>query len=66
MYKLHPDHNRIWRDVHHVWQWGITTADLLFTMHELGFQLEYLKSHGEFNNLPNFSEQAFVFRKRQS
>ncbi|SDA21865.1 hypothetical protein SAMN05216315_11727 [Nitrosospira sp. Nsp18] len=63
MYEMHSDHNRIWRDVHHVWQWGITTADLLFTMDRLGFQLDYFKSYGKLNGLPNFSEQAFVFRK---
>lgn len=66
MYEINPDHNRIWRDVHHVWQWGITTADLLFTMDRLGFQLQYLKSYGELIGVPNFSEQAFVFRKHNT
>jgi len=63
MYEIHPTHNKIWRDVHHVWQWGITTNDLLFTMDHLGFQLDYFKSYGKMSGLANFSEQAFVFKK---
>lgn len=65
MYTMHPEHNRIWRDVHHIWQWGITSADLLFTMDRLGFQLDYFKSYGELDSLPNFSEEALIFRERR-
>ena len=64
MYELHPEHKRIWRDIHHVWQWGITTADLMFTMGRLGFTLEYFRNHGLPGASP-FAEQAFVFRKQR-
>jgi hypothetical protein len=66
MYEIHPFHNRIWRDVFHVWQWGITTADLLFTMDRLGFRLDYFDSYGGMCGLPNFSEQAFIFRRHHT
>ena len=72
MYETHPEHERIWRDVHHVWQWGITTADLLFTMGRLGFELDYFRNHGldYFRSrgvlgTSRFAEQAFVFRKQR-
>lgn len=61
MYEIHPEHNRIWRDVHHVWQWGITKADLIFTMKQLDFDLEYLKNGGKFGGHPNYDYHAFVF-----
>lgn len=64
MYEIHPDHNRIWRDVHHVWQWGITNSDLLHTMHELGFNPVYMKNEGNCGgNLSNWEYNAFVFKK---
>lgn len=63
MYEIHPIHNKIWRDVHHVWQWGITTNDLIYTMNCLGFELDYFKNYGKMPGLPNFSEQAFIFKK---
>jgi hypothetical protein len=65
MYEINPEHNRIWRDVHHVWQWGITDHDLISTMEQLGFQLDYLKNHGQFHNLKNFENHAFLFRKKE-
>jgi hypothetical protein len=64
MYERHPEHDRIWRDVHHVWQWGITTADVLFTLDRLGFDLVYFQNHGRSNDLDNFEDHAFVFHKR--
>jgi hypothetical protein len=64
MFEIHPDHNRIWRDVHHVWQWGITDQDLIHTMDRLGFQLDYYKNHGRCGGLKNFEEHAFFFKKK--
>jgi hypothetical protein len=63
MYELHPDHQRIWRDVHHIWQWGITNRDLSETMRQLGYETIYLQSHGLMTGLPNFEHYAFAFRK---
>jgi hypothetical protein len=59
----HPDHDRNWRDVHHIWQWGITDKDLQSKLESLGFQLQYYKNCGQFGHLKNFENHAFVFRK---
>lgn len=64
MWEIHPEHGRIWRDVHHVWQWGITDHDLFDTMEQIGFVLTYFKNHGRFGNLKNFENHAFIFSKR--
>jgi hypothetical protein len=64
MYEIHPDHNRIWRDIHQVWQWGITDTDLLYKMHELNFNPVYLKNLGNCGgNLSNWEYNSFVFQK---
>lgn len=59
----HPDHDRTWRDVHHIWQWGTTDEDLMLKAKSLGFKLQYYKNCGPFGNLKNFENHAFVFRK---
>ena len=64
LYEMHPQHNRIWRDVHNVWQWGITDEDLLSTVDKLGFALRYYKNCGKFGTLNNFENHMFVFEKR--
>ena len=63
MYDIHPQHNRIWRDIHNVWQWGITNQDLYEKMMDLGFTLQYHKNCGQFGDLKNFQYHAFVFSK---
>jgi hypothetical protein len=62
--EIHPRYGRPWRDVHNVWQWGITDADLLRVMDELGFELRYRRNHGRFSNFDAFENHAFLFRKR--
>jgi hypothetical protein len=62
--QVHPQHKRPWRDIHNVWQWGITDRDLLRLMDLLGFELEYRKNHGRFSDFDAFENHAFVFRKR--
>ncbi len=59
--EIHPDHNRPWRDVHHIWQWGITDDDLESKIAELGFSLVYKKNCGKFGRLPNFENHALIF-----
>jgi hypothetical protein len=61
--EIHPDHDRPWRDVHHIWQWGITDADLESTVDQLGFNLVYKKNCGRFGKLPNFENHAFIFSR---
>lgn len=63
MYEIHPDHQRIWRDIHNVWQWGITDHDLLETIQNFGFKLQYYKNCGGLDALENFEDHAFVFQK---
>jgi hypothetical protein len=60
----HPDHDRPWRDVHHIWQWGITDADLESKIARLGFKLVYKKECGRFGLLPNFENHAFIFTRQ--
>jgi len=59
----HPDHDRPWRDVHHIWQWGITDNDLISKIESLGFSLQFFKNCGRCGDLKNFENHAFVFKK---
>jgi len=63
MYEVHPQHNRIYRDIHNVWQWGITDSDLIARMESLGFSLQFYKNAGAFGTLKNFENHAFVFSR---
>lgn len=64
--EIHPDHGRPWRDVHNIWQWGITDKDLISKMNKLGFKIIFFKNHGSFENLKNFENHAFIFEKQSS
>ena len=59
----HPHHDKPWRDVHHIWQWGITDVDLRAKVESLGFRLQFMKNCGQFGKLENFENHAFVFTK---
>jgi len=59
----HPDHDRPWRNVHHIWQWGITDIDLRAKVESLGLRLQFMKNCGRFGKLENFENHAFVFSK---
>lgn len=65
MYEMHPQHNRIWRDIHNIWQWGIVDDCLFAKMKELGFRLQYYRNFGQFYHLHNFENHAFVFKKTE-
>lgn len=62
----HPQHQRPHRDIHNVWQWGITDNDLIDKMNSLGFTLQYYKNNGRFGNLENFEDHSFVFYKQKT
>jgi hypothetical protein len=47
-----------------IWQWGVTNADLIRTLDELGFELFYQEDCGQFGDLKNFRNYAFGFQKR--
>jgi hypothetical protein len=53
-----------WRDVHEVWQWGITDEDLLRTAEALGFEVAYSANLGRWRRLAEFEDHAFVFTRR--
>jgi hypothetical protein len=55
---------RPWRDVHDVWQWGITDADLRATMDGLGFSAVFAEQHGTWRGLDDFEDCAYVFQRR--
>jgi len=59
----HPSYQDIERnpDSTAIWQYGITDKDLTGLMQDLGFKLEYYKNHGQFGNLKNFENHAFIF-----
>jgi hypothetical protein len=55
---------RPWRDVHDVWQWGITDADLRAVMDGLGFTAVFAEQHGTWRGLADFEDCAYVFQRR--
>ncbi|HEX3872822.1 MAG TPA: hypothetical protein VHW26_01670 [Solirubrobacteraceae bacterium] len=52
---------RRWRDVHDIWQWGITGPALERKLAELGFELAHRESRGRWRGLDCFDDCAFVF-----
>lgn len=64
MNEVHPESNRPWRDLHGLWQWGITDHDLLQLMETQGFDLGYRQNFGPFGKLTNFEDHGFLFQKR--
>lgn len=57
----HPYANAMWRDVHSIWQWGITDDDLVSTAARLGFKLVYMKWCGDLGE--HFENKAFIFSR---
>lgn len=54
---------RKWRDMHHYWQVGITTEDLIAKMRSLGFRLDLFENFGPFHHrkTPWFQNEGFIF-----
>ena len=61
----HEGQERRYRDSNHVWQWGITDADLRSKMEELGFSLEREWSLDAPPDTVGFVNRAFVFTRSQ-
>jgi hypothetical protein len=59
--EIHPTYNKPWRDIHNIFQWGITDMDLRAKMKVLGFREVYFRNCGGFSNLPAFENHAFIF-----
>jgi hypothetical protein len=62
--EISPDHGRPYRDVHNIWQWGITDADLLAKARELGYEPVFAKDGGAYPELERFRNAAFLFERR--
>ena len=63
-YEINPERGKIWRDVHHVFQWGITVKDLIETLGKFNFDLVYHKFWGMFSYSDSFDDHAFIFKKK--
>ncbi len=59
--EIHPTYKKPWRDIHNIFQWGITDRDLRSKMKELGFREVHFQNCGTFSNLPAFENHAFIF-----
>jgi hypothetical protein len=57
---------RRYRDGTHVWQWGISDADLVRKMDELGFRLERERTLNPHPDTDGFVNKTFVFSRSPS
>ena len=64
--ETYEEHQRPWRDIHNIWQWGITDEDLRKKMNELGFEEIHFRHYGPYGSLRNFDNHGFVFAKKSS
>jgi hypothetical protein len=60
---IHPQHKRPYRDIHNIWQWGITDKDLIACMESVGCRLQFFKNCGQVAQLKGVENHAFVFSK---
>lgn len=61
----HEGQERRYRDSNHVWQWGITNADLLAKMEQIGFSLEREWILDAPPDTEGFVNRAFAFTRSQ-
>ena len=59
--EIHPQHNKPYKDIHNIFQWGITDGDLRSTLKGLGFDEVFYKNYGKFSYCPDFENHGFVF-----
>ena len=59
-----PAEQRPQRDSRTVWQWGITDEDLKRKLAELGFELDFERSHGRLAGSEAFENKTFVFSRQ--
>ena len=62
--EVNPRRGRPWRDVHDIWQWGITDRALVARMGELGFGLRHFATTGPWQGHTWFHEGVFVFDRQ--
>jgi hypothetical protein len=63
--EMHPEYQKPWKDIHNIWQWGITDHAVRSLMGQLGFQEKLYRNFGMFSNLRSFEDHAFVFAKER-
>ncbi len=63
--EINPRRGRPWRDVHDIWQWGISDAALTETLARLGFTLVYFEDLGRWQDLEHFRNRAFAFAREE-
>jgi len=63
--EIHPVYGKPWRDIHNIFQWGITDKGLREHMEKLGFQELFFADYGQFSDLPMFRNHGFVFVSRE-
>jgi len=59
--EIHPHYGKPWKDMHNIFQWGITDEDIRTTMRKLGFQEVFFHNYGQFSHLVAFENHAFIF-----
>ena len=59
--EIHPTYRKPWRDIHNIFQWGISDQDLRAKMRHLGFRELFFRNCGRFSNLAAFENHAFIF-----
>ncbi len=60
-----PRRGRPWRDVHDIWQWGISDTALIETLERLGFALVYFEDLGRWQGLERFRNRGFAFVREE-
>lgn len=64
--EINDARGRPWRDVHDIWQWGITEHDLRRHLNDLGFGLIYYENLGAWQGLASFDSCSLVFARHGS
>lgn len=62
--EIHPRFGKPWKDIHNIFQWGITDGDLRSRMRDLRFSEIYFKNHGRFSGSLVFENHSFIFVKQ--
>jgi hypothetical protein len=59
------EQDRLWRDVHNFWQWGITEKDLVGELWDLGYKIDRLANYGKHSSdYPEVEEVGLICHKR--